>query len=120
MNKVSFVIGATASGKSFFITNTLLKEQPYTEYLNVYDCQQRVYDEEGFAEAIPLGAEFRCLLKANDLLLQDIIAKLNEEKGLIVEHTLYKAKRRIAYIDVIHREVPDANITIYVISPSQV
>lgn len=114
MPKLTFVIGSTASGKSHFIKQNY--GQKDVEILNVYDYQQRVYDEEGIGDAIPFGMQFRCLLRANSLLLDDIVEKL-KGRDVVVEHTLYKAKRRIAYIDEA-RKIPDVTIEVYVICPS--
>ncbi|HHU17132.1 MAG TPA: ATP-binding protein [Clostridiales bacterium] len=115
MTKLIFVIGATATGKTYFI------EQNFTgkdvDILNVYDYQQRAYNEAGFAEYIPLGAQFRCLLRANQMLLDDIIDKLSHGRDVVVEHILYKAKRRIAYIDQIRKKA-DVTIAMYVMQPS--
>ena len=115
MQKVIFVIGATATGKSYFI------EQNYSDQdvdiLNVYDYQQKAYDEAGFGDAIPFGVQFRCLHAANNMLLKDIIEKLSQGRNVVVEQTFYKAKRRIAYIDEI-RKVADVDIEVYVMCPS--
>ena len=52
MQTISFVMGATASGKTYFI------QQHYAgkdiDVLNIYDYQQKAYDEAGFGEKIPL------------------------------------------------------------------
>ncbi len=115
MRKVIFVIGATASGKTYFI------DQNYAgrdfDILNVYDYQQRAYTEAGFRESIPFGEEFRCLLKAQNMLLEDIVARLQAGRDVVVEQTFYKAKRRIAYIERI-REAVEASIEFYVMCPS--
>ena len=115
MQKVIFVIGATATGKSYFI------EQKYgdkdVDILNVYDYQQKAYNEAGFGDAIPFGARFRCLHAANNMLLNDIIEKLFQGRSVVVEQTFYKAKRRISYIDAI-RKVADVDIEVYVMCPS--
>ena len=88
------------------------------EILNVFDYQQRAYDEAGYTEdGVPFGAMQRCLLKANGQLLDDIIAKLRSGCDVIVEHTLFKAKRRIAYIEEI-RKAADVFIEFFVILPS--
>ena len=115
MPKLTFVIGATATGKTYFINQNY--HQKDVEILNVYDYQQRVYDEEGVGNAITFGMQFRCLLRANSLLLDDIVEKLTQGRDVVVEHTLFKAKRRIAYIDEA-RKIPDVTIEVYVICPS--
>ncbi len=114
MQKLIFVIGATATGKTHFIEHNFKEKY---ECLNVYDYQQRVYDDAGFKDAIPLGMQFGFLMKANLLLLEDIITELNQGKDVVVEQTFYKAKRRIAYIDEIRKKL-DANISVYVMNPS--
>lgn len=115
MPKLTFVMGATATGKTHFIERNY--GQKDVEILNVYDYQQRVYDEEGIGDAIPLGMQFRCLMRANSLLLDDIVEKLTQGRDIVVEQTFYKAKRRVAYIDEV-RKIPDVIIEVYVISPS--
>lgn len=115
MPKLTFVIGANATGKSYFIKQNYEKKD--VEILNVYDYQQRVYDEEGFGDSIPFGMHSRCLMRANSLLLNDIVKKLTQGRDVVVEQTFYKAKRRIAYIDEV-RKIPDVVIEIYVMCPS--
>lgn len=115
MRKVIFVIGATASGKTYFINQNYAGRD--FDILNVYDYQQRAYTEAGFRESIPFGEEFRCLLKAQNMLLEDIVARLQAGRDIVVEQTFYKAKRRIAYIERI-REAVEASIEFYVMCPS--
>lgn len=116
MQKVIFVIGMTAAGKSYFIEENYGDKD--IDILNIYDYQQRAYDEAGFGDVIPFGAEFRCLYAANNMLLQDVIDKLLQGRNVVVEQTFYKAKRRIAYIDEI-RKVANVDIEVYVMSPSK-
>ncbi|MCR5510768.1 MAG: ATP-binding protein [Lachnospiraceae bacterium] len=111
MSKVSFVIGAAASGKTHFIKQSFAGKD--VVILDVYDYQQKAYDEAGFGNSIPMGVQFRCLMKANETLLGDIISNLKQGRDVVVEHTLFKAKRRIVYVDAI-REAVDAEIEIYV------
>lgn len=115
MPKVTFVIGATATGKTYFIQQNYQGKE--IDILNVYDYQQRTYKEEGFGDAIPFGARFRCLMRANMMLLEDIVEKLTQGLDVVVEQTFYKAKRRISYIDEI-RKIPDVIIEVYVMCPS--
>lgn len=114
---VTFVIGATASGKTTFIQNYFSNNRN-TVILNVYDYQQAAYKEAGFGTHIPLGQEFKCLYKANENLLVDIIDALQKGKSVVVEQTLYKAKRRVAYIDAIRNAVKNIAIEVYVMCPS--
>lgn len=118
MNRtVTFVIGATASGKTTFIKNHF-SDNRNTVILNIYDYQQAAYKEAGFGKHIPFRQEFKCLYKANENLLVDIIKTLQEGKDVVVEQTLYKAKRRIAYIDAIRNAVENISIEVYVMCPS--
>lgn len=115
MPKLILVMGATATGKSYFI------EQNYADQdidrLDIYEYQQRAYDEAGFGDAIPFEEKFRCLKRANDMYLHDIIEKLQQGRNVIAEQTFYRAKRRISYIDEIRKAV-DAEIEIYVMRPT--
>lgn len=115
MPKVTFVIGANATGKTYFIENNYADKD--VEILNVYDYQQRVYEEEGFKESIPFGMQFGCLMRANMELLDDIMEKLKREQDVVVEQTFYKAKRRISYFDII-RKIPEVEIEVYIMNPS--
>lgn len=115
MPKLIFVIGATATGKTYFIEQNY--RQTDVEILNVHDYQRRVYDEEGIGELVPFGMQFRCLMRANSMLLDDILEKLTQGRDIVVEQTFYRAKRRIAYIDEV-RKIPDVTIEVYVMCPS--
>lgn len=118
MRKVTFVIGAPASGKTYFIDHHFTDTD--VDVLNVYDYQLQSYDEAGYDKeksAIPYDIELRCLLKANEKLLHDIIEKLKSGRDVVFEHTFYRAKRRIPYIDAIRKET-NAGIEIFVIHPS--
>ncbi|MBQ3553653.1 MAG: AAA family ATPase [Clostridia bacterium] len=113
---LTFVIGATASGKTTFIQNYFSNENAVL--LNVYDYQQAAYKEAGFGAHIPFAQEFKCLYKANENLLTDIIETLQQGKNVVVEQTLFKAKRRIAYIDTIRKSVKNVVIEVYVMCPT--
>ncbi len=105
--KVIFVIGTAASGKTYFIKRNYAGKD--VDILDIFDYQQRAYNEAG----IPVGSDFRCLLKAQNALLDDVIEKVRSGRDVVVEHTLFKAKRRVAYIDKI-REAVDVLIEVYV------
>ena len=115
MQKLSFVIGATATGKTHFIEHHFTDEKPVV--LNIYDYQQKAYEEAGYKDAIPFGAHFRCLKKANEMHLHDIVKELKQGNDVVAEQTFFKAKRRIAYIDEI-RQAVDVEIEVYVMHPS--
>ncbi len=113
---VSFVIGSTASGKSSFI------EQNFADmdvvFLNVFDFQKQAFDEVGVHNKISMHEQIRCLLKANDRLLEVIIENLQQGKSVVCEHTFLKAKRRITYIEAIREAVSEVLIDFYVMQPS--
>ena len=96
MPKLIFVIGANATGKTHFIRQRFSGKG--MTCFNIYDYQQRVYREEGVGEFVPMGAQFRYLMRANQMLLADVKEALTRDEDVVVEHTLYMAKRRIAYI----------------------
>lgn len=114
MPKLIFIIGATATGKTHFIDQQY-GGKDFVRF-NIYDYQQQVYAKTGFV--VPFGAQFRCLMQANNLLLTDMKEKLLQGKNVVVEHTLFMAKRRIAYIDEIRKAVKDVTIEVYVMRPS--
>lgn len=115
MQKVIFVMGATATGKIYFIDTHYADKD--VDILNVYDYQQRAYDEAGFGDGILFDVKFRCLMKANNMLLKDIIEKLMQGRNVVVEQTFYKAKRRIMYIDDI-KKAAEVMIETYVTCPT--
>lgn len=113
--QVTFVIGANATGKSYFIQKHFFDKD--VECLNVYDYQERVYREAGISGRFLNSENRKCLYKANLMLLTDVIELLQKGRSVVVEHTLFKAKRRISYIDAIRKAV-DVEIEFFVMSPS--
>lgn len=116
MRNLKIVMGAIATGKSFFINSNYGGQD--IDILDVYHYQQRAYDEAGFGDSIPLNAQISCLRRANNWLLEDTIEKLKSGKDVVVEQTFFKAKRRIAFIEAIRNTV-DVNIEVYVMCPSE-
>lgn len=114
---VKFVIGAAASGKTTFIKNHF-SEDKNTIILNVHDYQQATYKKMEEFGCISFMEEIECLKNANEAILVDIIEALKEKKNVVVEHTLYKTKRRIAYIDAIRKAIKNINIEVYVMCPT--
>lgn len=114
---VKFVIGAASSGKTTFIKNHF-SDDKNTIILNVYDYQQAAYKKVEKFGCISFMEKIECLKNANEAILVDIIEALKENKEVVVEHTLYKTKRRIAYIDAIRKEIKDINIEVYVMCPT--
>ena len=115
MKKLIMVIGGTATGKSTFIKDHYENLEGIS-CLNVWDYQERAYKEAGYLDSIPLGASFRCLMKANNELLQDVLDKL-KDGDVVIEQTFFKAKRRIVYIEAVKECYPDVEVDVYVMSP---
>lgn len=113
--QVSFIIGANATGKSYFIKKHFSDKD--VECLNVYDYQEKAYQEAGIGGRFLSSESRNCLYNANLMLLSDTIKLLQQGRSVVVEHTLFKAKRRISYIDAIRKAV-DAEIEIFVMCPS--
>ena len=85
------LIGRNGAGKTTFIKRRYENHEGVS-CLNVWDYQDRAYREAGYLESIPFGASFRCLMKANSELLQDVIEKL-KDGDVVIEQTFFKAKR---------------------------
>ena len=116
MPKLIFVMGATATGKTHFI-KTQFSGSDY-EILNVYDYQNRLYDEAGVKDTVSFSLQKRILWHANKLIQEDIFEKLSKGQDVVVEHTLFKAKRRIVYTDEM-KKIPDVTMEIYVMQPTK-
>ena len=112
---VKFVIGAAASGKTTFIKNHFSEDK---NTIILYDYQQATYKKMEEFGCISFMEEIECLKNANEAILVDIIEALKEKKNVVVEHTLYKTKRRIAYIDAIRKAIKNINIEVYVMCPT--
>jgi hypothetical protein len=52
MPRVSFVIGAAASGKTYYIDHSFTGGD--VEILNIYDYQQKAYEESGYKQMMPM------------------------------------------------------------------
>ncbi len=117
MQKVIFVIGGTASGKTYFIKQHF-KGTDFARS-DIYDFQQQAYEDAGYGKdsPVPFFAEFNCLLNAQNMHVQDIIDKLKDGKDIVAEQTLFKAKRRITYLDKIKENVENVRAELYVIIP---
>ena len=74
MSTVSFVMGPTASGKTYFINQNFFVKD--VVILNIFDYQKKAFEASGFNKSMPIQIQFRCLMNANDSLLTDIIDKL--------------------------------------------
>lgn len=98
MQKVIFVMGAAAAGKTHFI-NTHYANMD-VDILDVYNYQQRAYDEAGFGDAIPVHAQFRCLMKANHMLLADIMEKNCSRAEMWLLNRLFSRQNGVSLISM--------------------
>lgn len=112
MPKLIVVMGTGGCGKSTFIKNHFSDMDAV--FLDVFDYQQRAYDESGNKGRMTFDKEYQCLYKANEDLLQEVLSYLSQGRSVVAEHTFYKAKRRIVYLDEI-RKLPDVSVEFYVI-----
>lgn len=117
MQTLKIVMGPPASGKTWFIQNRLAAEDPGATVIDAYSYQREL-QEKG---PKPLGFAFQVLYEANKRILDDILSALQRGESVIVEHTLYKRKRRVAYIDSIQGALPNAHVIIefYFMCPSE-
>ncbi len=113
MTEMIFVIGGNASGKSYFI-NQHFPEKIYHR-MNIYDYQTKLLDEAG---SVPMQEHIRLLHRAQGMILEDALELLKNGENVVMEHTLLKAKRRIAYLDKI-KACTDAVISVYAMIPSE-
>lgn len=116
MPTLRFVIGPPASGKSWFVRNRLAAEDPGAVLLDTYSYQKDLRKDGPMG----YGDAFRCLYQANARILEDILVAVRQGKNVIVEHTLYKMKRRLVYLDAI-RALPGegGNVEFYVMRPGE-
>lgn len=112
MPEIIFIIGANAAGKSTYIQKNFLNRN--YEILDVRDYQQKLYKDP---DTRRLSLYDRTWIAQNQVI-DDAIKLLLENKNVVMEHTLFKRKRRITYIDRIKKAAPDTRIEIYVINPS--
>ena len=110
---LNIVMGVPGSGRTHFIERQFCG----WKHFSVGDYQSRLKKERGNAEMDSFAYRL-LLLKANEEIKGDVITALREGCDVVLEHTLYKAKRRIAYIDEF-RIVTDTPINIYVVMPSE-
>lgn len=112
---LKLVIGVPASGKTHWINSC--KEFADAVKLDIYNYQQMVREEFTDEEYISSHDTYRILFEANERIIKDIVEHINAGEDVIVEHTLYKMKRRLQMIDVVHK-VSDTPIEIYLMQPS--
>lgn len=105
---IRIIIGTAYSGKSYFAQTRF----PDALKLDIYEYQNQVKSEGA------LPNSFAILYEANERIKKDLVDAVAEHKDVVMEHTLFKCKRRIVYVDAI-REVSDERIELYLMWPSE-
>lgn len=107
-------MGVSGSGRTHFIEHNF----DSWKHFSVGDYQRRLREETGDSEKMNFFAYKQLLIKANEKIQEDVIEALKQGENVALEHTYYKAKRRIVYMEEF-RKVTDAPINIYVVMPSE-
>ena len=110
---VSIVMGTPGSGKTHFIKTHF---HNYI-HLSVGEYQNKLKESLGNPTSLESGQYKELLKKANEQIKEDMLRLIAEGKDVVMEHTLYKAKRRIVYIEAF-KAITDEPIDIYVMQPS--
>ncbi len=115
MRRLIIVMGVSGAGKTHFVREHFPQWAPHFE---ISSYQQRLIAEAGNPESMDFLSYYNLLAEANEDILQAVIQALQAGEDVVMEHTLYKAMRRVAYIEAIREAVPEVTIDIYVITPS--
>lgn len=114
MRRLVIVMGVSGAGKTHFVQEHF----PQWRQFEISTYQQHLIAEAGNPESMDFLSYYNLLAEANEAILQDVIRALQAGEDVVMEHTLYKAMRRVAYIEAIREAVPEVTIDIYVIIPS--
>jgi len=102
---IPFVIGVPCSGKSTFIKEKFSDR----EVIDIYDIQINL-DKR-------INDFFDVTVRSSEIVKYELITHILAEKPFVLEHTLFKAKRRKVLIDEII-EISRQFIDVYVMYPS--
>lgn len=111
---LNIVMGVSGSGRTHFIEHHFSS----WKHFSVGDYQRKLREETDESKLMDFFAYKLLLIKANEQIQEDVIAALKRGENVALEHTYYKAKRRIAYMEEF-RKVTDDPINIYVVMPSE-
>lgn len=98
---IKIVMGPSCTGKSTFIKETF----PNATVIDLFDFQK---------DFMSVDEVMQSYIDCKDALVNAI----KENKDVVLEHTLLKAKRRPMYINAI-KEVTDKPINVYVLIPDK-
>ncbi len=108
-------MGTAASGKTHFIEENL----SLMDYKHISIGQiQRESKTDEEVDAMGFHEYFDYLAECNEKAKVDMVEALQAGENVILEHTLYKAKRRIVYVEAA-RQATTEPIDIYVMMPSR-
>lgn len=111
---LNIVMGVSGSGRTHFIEHNFSS----WKHFSVGDYQRKLREETGDFEFMDFFAHKLLLIKANEQIQEDVIEALKQGENVALEHTYYKAKRRVAYMEEF-KKVTDSPIHIYVVMPSE-
>lgn len=111
---LNIVMGMSGSGRTHFIKEHF----PDWKHFSVGDYQKKILSDMGNPDSMELHAYAEVLIKANEQIKEDVLEALKAGHDVVLEHTLYKRKRRLPYIESF-KAVTDAPIDIYVVMPSK-
>ncbi len=114
MRRLIIVMGVSGAGKTHFVQEHF----PQWRHFEISTYQQRLIAEAGNPQSMDFLSYYNLLAEANEAISQDVIQALQVGEDVVMEHTLYKSMRRVAYIEAIREAVPEVTIDIYVITPS--
>ncbi|MBR3600635.1 MAG: AAA family ATPase [Lachnospiraceae bacterium] len=113
MAKLIIVMGTSASGKTHFIEEHF-SHMDY-KHISIGEYQRTLKEKE---DVHSVEEYYDFLAYCNEKAKEDMVDALKAGENVILEHTLYKAKRRIVYTQAAG-EVTDEPMEIYVMQPSR-
>ena len=109
---VKIVMGVSCSGKTPFIK----KHFPEWKHHSIGALQRTIRQE--FQEREGFGVnDVQVLIAANERMKDLVVEDLKAGYDVVMEHTLFKAKRRIGYVEAF-KEVTNEPIDIYLLMPT--
>ena len=116
MTEIKIVLGPNATGKSHYIN----KNYKNTDYylMNIREYHDRMLGELAIDNMIPYDLYYKVLSEAQQKIVEDAIDILRTGRSVVMEHTLFKAKRRTEYIEKIRSKI-ETTREAYQMTPSK-
>lgn len=111
---LNIVMGVSGSGRTHFVNEHF----PNWTHFFVGDYQKKIFADMGNPKRIEIHAHMDVLIKANEQIMDDVVEALKEGKDVALEHTLFKRKGRITYVEAF-KNITDVPINIYVVMPTE-